>query len=64
MFPPTAFGGMRPPQDAAHVNTRINVTSIQMCLEPGEKLFKAINYGGKDELFSYTTTSPVTAVSM
>jgi hypothetical protein len=26
-----------------------------MCLEPGEELFKAINHGGKDELFSYTS---------
>jgi hypothetical protein len=26
-----------------------------MCLEPGEELFKAINYGGKDELFLLTS---------
>ncbi len=33
------------------MNTRLNETSIHMCLEPGEELFKAIKYGGKDELF-------------
>jgi hypothetical protein len=26
-----------------------------MCLELGEDLFKAINYGGEDELFLYTS---------
>ncbi len=33
------------------MNTRLNETSIHMCLEPGEELFNAINCGGKDELF-------------
>ncbi len=26
-----------------------------MCFESREELFKAINYGGKDELFAYTS---------
>ncbi len=37
------------------MNTHLNETSIHMCLEPGEELCKAINYGGKDELFLYTS---------
>jgi hypothetical protein len=43
------------PGRPAHVNTHHNEMSIHMCLEPGEELFKAINYGGKDELFPYTS---------
>ncbi len=39
------------PGHPAHVNTCLNETIIHMCLEPGKELFKAINYGGKDELF-------------
>jgi hypothetical protein len=34
---------------------RSNETSIHMCLELGEELFKAINYQGKDKLFLYTS---------
>ncbi len=37
------------------MNTCLNETSVHMCLEPGEELFKAINYGGKDEHFLYTS---------
>ncbi len=59
MFPPPAFGGMQPPQDAQHMWILVSmrqVLSIHMCLKQGGgELFKAINYGGKDELFLYTS---------
>ncbi len=53
-FPPQHLVECNHPR-MPHVNTRLNEMSIHMCLEVGEELFKAINYGGKDELFLYTS---------
>jgi hypothetical protein len=46
---------MTTPGRQAHVNTCLDWVSIRMCLDPGEEVIKAINYGGGIELFLYTS---------
>jgi hypothetical protein len=51
IIPPQHLGGKDHPRCQAHVIPHLNVTRIHMCLERGEKIINAINYGGEVGLF-------------
>ncbi len=52
-LPPQHLVGCNHPRTPSTCESCLNEMSIHMCLNPGGELFKAINYGGKDELFLY-----------